>query len=430
MRHVRSSARRGRAQAARRARGSVSVAAMLVVCVLVALLLGVTARVAGDAGAASSERATGTSGRVPSAGLSQAWATASGVWAVVAMGDPASAASTYWELLFLPAGSSRWRLVTPPGVASSGGLSTSGPTGARSAPSLVVGVQPSHELAYSPVARSSDEGTTWTAGVLPSALVDQADAVTAGPAGSALAVVRAHGGELLRSDGSLTRWSSVVTAGELGATLPGRACRLQALTAVAAPSDGVLLGGDCARPGTLGIFSAAGGSWSAAPAPASLRHSQLGVLRLTATPGSANAASALVEARRGAATSLVVLWRRASGAWVASSSARVHGTVLASGLGPGEGVVAVTGLHGRADQVLWLGGPGARWRALGAPPTGTRTAVARAAGGAGGADVKAPQLIALAVSGSDVTMWQRGAASGRWGRIERFRVPIANGSST
>ena len=45
-----------------------------------------------------------------------------GTWAIVAMGGPAAGENQFWELLARPAGSTRWELVTPPGVADNGGL--------------------------------------------------------------------------------------------------------------------------------------------------------------------------------------------------------------------------------------------------------------------------------------------------------------------
>ena len=48
--------------------------------------------------------------------------TKTGAWVDLAMGDLGQLANTFWQLIFLPAGHSRWSLVTPPGFADNGGL--------------------------------------------------------------------------------------------------------------------------------------------------------------------------------------------------------------------------------------------------------------------------------------------------------------------
>ena len=48
--------------------------------------------------------------------------TTGAAWTVVQMGGPAAQHENFWELFVRPAGTARWRLATPAGVADNGGL--------------------------------------------------------------------------------------------------------------------------------------------------------------------------------------------------------------------------------------------------------------------------------------------------------------------
>ncbi len=78
-------------------------------------------------------------------------------------------------------------MVTPEGVADNGGLVAAGGNGA-----LVVGFRPSQELAYSPLATSTDAGLNWTPGLLDAALADTPGAIAVGRSGRTLALLQAH----------------------------------------------------------------------------------------------------------------------------------------------------------------------------------------------------------------------------------------------
>ena len=384
-------------------------AAALVACVALASALASAAGVRAAAAAPPDV----PSGRV--AGLEQTWETPQGTWAVIAMGHLDSRLNTFWQLLFRPAGTSRWSLVTPPGAASNGGLSadrTAGPTEA-----VIAGFQPSKHLDYSPLAETTDEGRHWRAGILPAALVFAADAVAVGGR-SAIALVRSGGGALVRADGSITRWSTVATVATLGSTAAGRACKPSALSAVAVAQGAPEVGADCAEPGTVGLFRDVGGTWvSSAPKVADARTSKLDVVRLWSGPVGT---TALIE-RSGAGTpSLLVAWRRSpDGRWTVSAPAAYTGDVLSTATGAASSVAVVTSAGWHAHAVESIAGPGGRWHSDGRPPAGTQE-VAFAGG----------RLDALAVHASRVSVWQLGA-SGRWHDTSvRVTVPIVYGSST
>ena len=54
--------------------------------------------------------------------LATSLVTSAGTWAVAVMGGPVAQDDNFWQLFARPAGSSRWKLVTPPGTADNGGL--------------------------------------------------------------------------------------------------------------------------------------------------------------------------------------------------------------------------------------------------------------------------------------------------------------------
>ena len=404
-------------------------AAALVACVALTSAAGArAARTSALTSAAGARTASAAPSDVPSArvaGLEQTWETPQGTWAVVAMGHLESRLNTFWQLFFRPVGTTRWSLVTPPGVASNGGFSADPAAGQLGA--VIAGFQPSKYLHYSPLAETTDRGRHWRAGILPSALVFAADAVAA-DSGTVLALVRADGGALVRADGSITRWSTVATVATLGSTAAGRACRVSALSAVVVAGGAPEVGTDCAKPGAVGLFREVRGRWvSSAPRLAGGGSSKLDVVRLWSDAGGT---TALIEGRGAGKSSLVVAWRRSpAGRWTVSAPVTFTGDVLSTATGAtatgaassvaASSVAVVTSAGWRAHAVEQIAGPGGRWRSTGRPPAGTQ-AVAFALGG----------LEALAVHGGRASVWQLGA-SGRWHETSgRVTVPIAYGSST
>lgn len=377
---------------------------------------------AGAAGAARSAPAGRAARSSATSGIGATWTTAAGSWAALPMGHLRSASNTFWELLFRPAGSSRWTLVTPPGVASNGGIvgvSTPAATG-----TVTVGFQPAKYLLYSPVARTTDAGKKWSGGTLSSGLAPVADALATAPGGQVVALEREKGGTVVRSTGSLTRWTTIATRRAVAASGAGAACGLRALSAVAVSSGTVELGADCAKPGVLGLFSHASGGWQAiGPSLPQESGATMQVLRLTSTPAGT---VAIVEAQSKKGEMLLALWRPSGQAWTASAPVPVKGKVLSAGAGPGLAVVAMTASGSGQPDVHAAAGPGSRWTSL-AAPRGTQAVVANAAG-SGDAGSGSAALTALAVSGSRLTVWSR--ADGAWGRAGRVTVPIEYGSST
>jgi len=330
--------------------------------------------------------------------LSTSLVTTQGTWAVGVMGG-ADPGNKFWQLFFRPATSGRWSLATPQGVASNGGLVAAG-GGAY----LVVGFRPSQNLAFSPLATSTDTGRNWTPGLLDAGLADTPGAIAVGPSGRTLALLRDGTIEAAPTAGA-GRWAPLTTLKALAASAPGRACGLEGVTAVSfGPDQNPMAAGICARPGAAGVFTDAGGTWR--PAGLALpAGSRVRVLGLTAIAGGTMALLA-------AGTTLFAAWRDGT-RWTVSGPVTADG-VRALGFGPG-GSAWLLPDRGRPETVA--GAADRTWRPLPPGPAGTQVL----APGTGGS------YDALAVAGSRLTVWR--LAGGAWARAQQITVPIQYGSS-
>jgi hypothetical protein len=360
----------------------------------------------------------GSSATVPGpAPLTTTWTGTQGSWAVVPMGHRDQSLNTFWQLLFRPVGASAWQLVTPVGVADNGGLVADG----GSTATVTAGFEPTQDLRYSPLARSTDSGSRWSTGILPAGLLAVPDAVSGTPGGGTLALVRSSGGSLVTSTGNLSSWRVLARRASLVATPAGRACGLVALRAIAAIAGSPEVGGSCTRPGVVGILVDKGGRWSAAGVrlPGETAHLETSVLRLEA---GASGTRALVQAGLGRAARLLALWRAGpSQAWTVSAALRTQGPVQASGFGPSGAVVVVTrAAKPRGEVVADVVEQGGAWSALPPAPGGTAAVVEGPDG----------EVDALAVSGKVLTDYRLDGADGTWHRLQALSVPIQYGSST
>jgi hypothetical protein len=361
--------------------------------------------------AAPTSAAQSLPARLPS--LATARVTTAGTWAVAVMGGSAAAHNNFWQLFARPAGTSKWRLVTPPGVADNGGLILAD-TGGQS---LVTGFRPSQYLAFTPIAVTRDSGQAWSsAGPLDAALADVPDALAAAPGTGHLLALLAGGTAKLAAPG-YTRWTALTTRRSLAATPAGRRCGLGGLTAAAfTPSATPLLAGTCTHPGTAGIFAGRDGTWQAngPRLPATLAHQDITVLRLTQTAGTT---AALLAAGTGPAATLLAAWSADNGShWTLSPPFRLNGAKLTStAFGP-AGTAAIV-LNG--NRAATIASTATEWRTLPALPAGTATL---APGPASSFDV-------LAVHRTKLTVWQLTSRAPAWSEIQAISVPIQFGSS-
>jgi hypothetical protein len=380
---------------------------------MIAMALASAALIAGCGSTASS--GPGPAPQAPPAGapfLATSLGTAAGTWAIMVMGGSVADHNNFWQLVVRPAGSTEWKLVTPPGVADNGGLVTADAGGQ----SLITGIRPSQYLTYTPLTTTRDGGHAWSpAGPLDAALADAPDALAAAPGTGRLLALLTTGTVKVAAPG-YTRWTTLTSQRSLATTPAGRRCGLTALTAGAfTPSGTPLLAGRCSRPGTAGIFAGKDGTWQATgPAlPATLDHQHATVLRLTRT---STGNVALLETGAGPDASLLGAWSTSNGHWALSPVVQLHGAELTSASFSPSGAAAVVLTGNRAETITR---PGAAWRPLPALPVGTATL---APGPAGGFD-------ALAVHRTRLTIWQLGPGAIVWRATQIMNVPVQFGSS-
>ena len=339
--------------------------------------------------------------------------TAQGTWAIAVMGGSAASDNNFWQLFVRPAGASRWSLVTPPGVADNGGLVAAG-----ASTSLLVGFRPSQDLAFSPLATSTDTGKNWTPGLLDAGLADTPGAIAVGPSGRTLALLQDGTIQAAptASAAAAGQWTPLTTRNALAASAPGRSCGLVSVQAVSfGPGKNPMAAGSCTRPGVAGVFTDTGGTWRSAG---------------LALPGEATTGAGARAGRRPraatwrcwlAGNSLLAAWWNGT-RWTVSDPVAAGpvtaGTVRALGFGAGGSAWLLLG-GGRAETI---GGTGGSWQALPPVPAGDRDARAGEHRDRRGA------YDALAVSGSKLTVWR--LAQGAWAKVQLITVPIVYGSSS
>lgn len=359
---------------------------------------------------------------VPVAGdptLATSASNASGTgWAVVKMGGSADPLDNFWELFVRPAGTVGWRLATPAGVASNGGLvmATTGTT------SLVTGFLPSQKLTFSPLAATTDGGANWSQNaLLDPGFGDFPYALGAGSGGQLLALTDT--GDIEASTNAGASWRTITTQRALAASPAARACGVQALTAAGwTPTGSPLVAARCGQPGVAGIFVLSAGGWrrAALPLPANLTRDAVDVIGL-ATNGQRT--TVVLAAKTAAGPTMLTGWSADGGASWRLSPELAAGTVTGPSVSiwadGSLGLVLPGSLAASAARGATIGWESAGWRTLPQLPARTATLAA----GPGG------QPQALAVSGVALTSWQLAAGSSRWTQPQTVHVPVPYGSS-
>jgi len=365
-------------------------------------------------GSTSAHEGVRSDGGVPAAPMDTSFGNATSTWATVLMGGSAAQHNNFWQLFIRPAGTSTWKLVTPPGTADNGGLVLAAGAG----PAAISAFRPSQDLTFTPLIQTSDGGQAWSAlSPLEAPLASTPAALAVGPAGSLHVLALTTSSTAEQASLTAGKWTTLASARTLAATPAGRQCGLRALTATGyLPSGAPLLAGECSHSGVAGIFADQDGSWQAAgPAlPPSLASQDLTVLRLV-TVG--NQTVALLQAGKGQAASLLVAWSAAAaGHWTISPPLALHGaTVTSASFGPTGAVAAITA-DGAAAEIVSSAGP---WHRLPALPPGTATLA-----------LNGSASDALAVHRSTLTVWQLATGGQAWTRAQEINVPIEYGSSS
>lgn len=350
-----------------------------------------------------------------------------GSWAVLVMGGSAAQHNNFWQVFVRPGQAGAWKLATPLGVASNGGIAVA----AEGGPALAAAIRPSQNLSFSPLASSSDNGAKWAqAGLLDAPLAGYPDALAAAPDGGLIALTRTGDVELRAHSGAAwTRLASEHTV----AAAAGRGCLPAQFTSVAyAPSGAALVAGACTREGQAGIFRLAGGHWSrTGPVlPATLARGDVDVLQMARA---GRTVAALLAVGRGPAARLLGAWSNQDGtSWSLSQpyqagSARplsaAFGSSTSGAGSAGRGSLGVLLSGGRAASVS---GPGAPWRSLPALPPGASS------GPDGGATLGAVPggFEALTARGRQLSVWALSSGSSAWDRSQVINVAIPYGSSS
>ena len=350
-----------------------------------------------------------------------------GSWAVLVMGGPAAGHNNFWQVFVRPGQAATWKLATPPGAASNGGITVA----AGGGPALAAAIRPSQDLSFSPLASTSDNGAKWTqSGLLDARLAGYPDALAAAPGGGLIALTRTGDVELRAHPGAA--WSQLATGREVVAAA-GPGCQPGRLTSVAySPSGAPLVAGACARAARAGIFRLAGGRWSrTGPAlPAALARQDVEVLQMARA---GRTVAALLAAGHGAAARLLGAWSNRDGtSWTLSQPYQLgqarplsasFGGASSGGASSGGGSLGVVLSGGR---VIRVSGPGAAWRTLPALPAKASSAPH---GGATLAVAPGGGFEALSARGGQLSVWSLSSGGSGWSRSQVINVTIPYGSS-
>lgn len=325
--------------------------------------------------------------------------------ASVAMGHLHNPANTFWQLL-TESGASRWALVTPPGVATNGGIAVSMSTD----DDLVAAVLPSLLLKFTALARSSDGGRSWTSGIYGSGLAWAPDAIGGGPRGSAVAITSGHDGTVVTSTG-LSGWTDLATSSSIAASAGG--CQLRSLTGVTVGAGSIVVSGDC-KTAAAPIAERVGSRWKLI-GPVLGATANVDVLRLVGTP--TGAVCIAVEGSGPGRSLLALVSDDRFATWQVARRSLGAGTVVATAVAAGgEAAVLVTKRSGIDAYAITRGSRD--WTALPTPPPHVALVTVTGIG----------TVQALAVDGSVLTVYAVRADA--WRSVQQLIVPIEYGSSS
>jgi hypothetical protein len=323
------------------------------------------------------------------------------------MGMLDSKANTFWQLV-THSGASPWTLVTPPGIATNGGIAVSMP----SATTIVAAVLPAELLKFTGLARSDDAGRTWAPGVVDEGLDPVPDAIGASTGSLSVALLSGHTGSVDVARTSLFDWSRLANRATIAGSVVG--CRLSSLSAVAIGSGTPLVAGSCTSD-SVPVFEQVDHGWKLV-GPSLGARSSIDVLRLV---GTSTGAVCLVKARVGSHAALLAITstdRFAS--WRVSSLGFAKGTVTSTSVTAGGAASVLVTEPGGSSRAFATRGPGLAWTDLPPLPHGAALVTAASVG----------TIEVLAVNRSVLTVYA--PREGSWAVVQRLVVPIQYGSSS
>jgi hypothetical protein len=387
-------------------------------CVTTAFTVGVltiSTACSSHSSASSSASAADRSTGVP---LATSVTTSTGSWATFPMGHLDDPTNTFWEVFTLPSGGQQWAEHTPPDVADNGGLVV-----APTSTGVVVGFRPSQLLSFSPLASTTDGGTTYTPGLLSGGLANVPDALSVSPSGHAAALTAT---QVLSSAATLSAWQPVTTVAAMKASPVGQACGVQQLTAVGTTEGGLFVGAACSVPGVVGLFQQAGLQFASTGVQLPAADSKAFVEVLRIAPYKQGIA-ALLGVHNGSATSYVAAWNSAPGiatsdstpgyaAWSLSAPQTSAGALISTAVAPGAGFAVLTRATSGALAAAVIAGQGSSWTQLANPPAGTATI-----------SVAGDRSDALVVDSATFSDYQ--LTDGQWVKAQTVQVAVPYGSS-
>ena len=331
-------------------------------------------------------------------------------WATLAMGHLDDPLNTFWQLLTLTGSS--WGLATPLGVASNGGLAV-----AAQPQSVLAGFGPSQYLRFSPLAHTTDQGSSWDPGLLPAGLARVPDALVEGTNDS-LALLDAGGGAVVVSTGDLSSWKPLTNARALARVPASSDCHIGALTAVTLDAESkTLVGVSCTQGGRPGLFAPSSRGWvSDGPAIPGVLSGPTRVIRLDQTSAGT---AALVSVGTGVEARLFGMWgTNRLRTWTVSAGLPLDGAgLLSTGVTPTGGFVIAAYGSGAGPTVSVVTPTVVQWQSLPSPPSGTTSVTATPTGGF---DALVPVQSTLSVYG---------LGSLGWDTVQKLQVDIQYGSS-
>ncbi len=386
-------------------------AGVLPLAVLPLAVLSLTMLAAGCA-STSSHPAADPAQLPPLPTLASSVTSGDAAWVTLPMGAP-SGPNQFWELFARSASGRSWSLRTPPDIATNGALVLA----IQDPRTLVTGIRPSLDLAFSPVTVTSNGGSSWSTVPPDPGLADLPDALAATRDARLIALDQDQ--DVQTAAGTSNSWTRLTTKTALASTAAAHGCVLSRLTAAAfTPAGSPLLAGTCGQAGVAGIFSDASGAWhlTGPLLPTALAGQHVQVVRLTEM---AAGDVALLETGSAGSVGLIAAWTGDGGQhWTLSPVVSAGGSYVVSASFGQRGAVAVALSDGRGQT---LAGPGASWQTLPALPPGRAVVLALPAGGG---------TEALAATGSTLTVWQLSGKPGRWAKTQLVNVPIQYGSSS
>ncbi|HTC70353.1 MAG TPA: hypothetical protein VK662_12355, partial [Acidothermaceae bacterium] len=298
----------------------------------------------------------------------------------------------------------------PPDVADNGGLVT-----APTATGVVVGFRPSNLLSFSPLASTTDGGTTYTPGLLSGGLADVPDALSVAPSGRAAALTLT---QVVTSADALVTWQPMATVAAINASSAGKDCQALATTAVTATDSGTVIGSACGAPGVVGLVELTGSTFvSVAPQlPAADVKNRVEIDRLV---HDGQGIAALLGVRSNAGTSYLAAWNPSPGsaAWTLSAPLVAVGALVSTAVTSGDGFALLSKANSGALAAAVIAAPGSNWTQLPAPPAGTATI-----------SVSGDRSDALVVNSATFIDYQ--LTGGQWVKAQTVQVAIPYDSSS